>query len=222
MSDVSPNGFINWWSRLAKRRTFSCIDNNQRLQSLLYWGPERLIRVGHAEFFLIRDLKEKKLESEVLTTPAQIKLEPKITWSKILSLSAWAFCELTNASGKRSIKPFRSQRTAVQAPQLRALAMHEQRSFRFAFFKYQYNIYLALVKIRWFLPVIWCTLLTDFWYVSMNNHSFMWILYSHLFRRSTQHWTCISLLLSATNESHMQVMNFPDMFPALSRFWFWR
>ena len=45
---------------------------------------------------------------------------------------------------------FRSQRTTVciQPLQLRALAMHGQRSFRLALFKYQYNIYLALVKFQ--------------------------------------------------------------------------
>ena len=35
-------------------------------------------------------------------------------------------------------------------------------------------------------------------------------------------WTCIHFCCPATNESHMPVMNFPDMFPALSSFWFWR
>ena len=64
-----------------------------------FFGSDRII--------LVCDLKEKKLEGEVffLTTPAQSKLEPKITWWKILSLSTWAICELTNAGGKRSIKP---------------------------------------------------------------------------------------------------------------------
>ena len=46
-------------------------------------------------------------------------------------------------------------------------------------------------NFRWYLLVIWCTLLTDFWYLSMNNHSFVCIMYSHVLRRNTQHWTCI-------------------------------
>ena len=40
--------------------------------------------------------------------------------------------------------------------------------------------------------------LTDFWYLSMNNHSFVCILYSHVLRRNTQHWTCISAVLPQT------------------------
>ena len=49
----------------------------------------------------------------------------RITRSRILSPSTWAICKLTNAGGKRSIKPLWPQRT-VQALQLRALAKDRQ------------------------------------------------------------------------------------------------
>ena len=77
------------------------------------------------------------------------------TRSRILGLSTWAICELTNAAGKRSIKSLRPQRTTVQALQFLALALRNARvstrSFRFALFKYKYNIHLAFVNIGWYL-----------------------------------------------------------------------
>ena len=40
-------------------------------------------------------------------TPPQSELELKITRSRIFGLSTWAICELTNAGGKKLMKPFR-------------------------------------------------------------------------------------------------------------------
>ena len=51
--------------------------------------------------------------------------------SRILGLSTWAICELTNAAGKRSIKSVRPQRTTVQALQFQALAKHGRRQEAF-------------------------------------------------------------------------------------------
>ena len=53
------------------------------------------------------------------------------TRSRILGLSTWAICELTNAAGKRSIKSVRPQRTTVQALQFQALAKHGHRQEAF-------------------------------------------------------------------------------------------
>ena len=64
-------------------------------------------------------------------------------------------------------------------------------------------------NFRWYLLVIWCTLLTDFWYLPMNNHSFVCTMYSHVMRRNTQHWTCISFLLSC----HKRKSHAGDEFP---------
>ena len=68
---------------------------------------------------------------------------------------------------------------------------------------------LHLWNFRWYLLVIWCTLSTDFWYLSMNNHSFVCIMYSHVLRRNTQHWTYISFLLSC----HKRKSHAGDEFP---------
>ena len=63
---------------------------------------------------------------------AESELEPgRTTRSRILRLSTWAICELTDAAGKRSFKSFRPQRTTVQALQLQALAKYGRRQEAF-------------------------------------------------------------------------------------------
>ena len=51
--------------------------------------------------------------------------------SRILRLSTWAICELTNAGGKRSTKSVRPQWTTEQALQLQALAKDGRRQEAF-------------------------------------------------------------------------------------------